>query len=252
MKKYAMLIDVENISDRYIKGILSKVSSGHQLTYRRIYGDFTKPSLSAWKNLILENSLVPMQQYSYTTGKNSTDSAMVIDAMDILYTGNVDGFYIISSDSDFTKLATRLRESGMDVIGMGEGKTPQSFRKACEEFIVLDEFARSEINIANNSKPAVEKPKQTNPKPKADNKKAERKKFDEFVKKMVKHFADKDGNCDVAKLGKSISDNGYSVKTFGYDKVVSYLKNSNTFKLSSTNGKNGVLLYTVKIAKNQG
>ena len=111
--KFAVLIDADNISGKYIKIILDEISNDGIATYKRIYGDWTSPALVSWKNVLLDNSILPIQQYSYTTGKNSTDSAMIIDAMDILYSGQVDGFCIVSSDSDFTRLAARLRESGM-------------------------------------------------------------------------------------------------------------------------------------------
>ena len=112
-KKYAVLIDADNVSDKYIKAILDEISNEGTITYKRIYGDWTRPGLSSWKNILLNHSITPIQQYGYTTGKSSTDSAMIIDAMDILYSGSVDGFCIVSSDSDFTRLAARLRESGM-------------------------------------------------------------------------------------------------------------------------------------------
>lgn len=137
-KKFAVLIDADNISDKYIKVILDEISNDGIATYKRIYGDWTKPALGQWKKVLLEHSITPMQQYGYTTGKNATDSAMIIDAMDILYSGNVDGFCLVSSDSDFTRLASRLRESGMDVVGMGEKKTPKAFISACNKFKYLD------------------------------------------------------------------------------------------------------------------
>src|SRR5690606_22686225 len=120
-------------------------------TYKRIYGDWTKPNAAAWKDVLLENSVTPVQQYGYTVGKNATDSAMIIDAMDILYSGNVDGFCIVSSDSDFTKLASRLRESGMTVVGMGEKKTPKPFISACNQFKYLDVLAESENTPNSNT-----------------------------------------------------------------------------------------------------
>ncbi len=122
-KKYALLIDAENVSSKYIGIVTKEAQSLGNITIRRIYGDWTLSSRNSWRDSLLENSLIPIQQYSYTVGKNSSDSAMIIDAMDILYTDNVDGFIIVSSDSDFTRLATRLRESGKRVIGMGESKT---------------------------------------------------------------------------------------------------------------------------------
>ena len=122
--RFAVLIDADNVSEKYIKIILDETANSGIATYKRIYGDWTNQRMTSWKSVLLENSIVPMQQYSYTTGKNATDAAMIIDAMDILYSGNVDGFCIVSSDSDFTRLVARLRESGKQVIGMGESKTP--------------------------------------------------------------------------------------------------------------------------------
>lgn len=137
-KRYAVLIDSDNISARYISYILDEMTKYGVITYKRIYGDWTSTHTSKWKQELLENSITPIQQFSNTTGKNATDSALIIDAMDILYTGSVEGFCIVSSDSDFTRLASRLRESGMDVIGMGEEKTPRSFRAACTVFTSLE------------------------------------------------------------------------------------------------------------------
>lgn len=141
-KRLAVLIDADNISAKYIKYILDEISKYGSVTYKRIYGDWTKSEANSWKEVLLENSIVPIQQYSYTTGKNATDSAMIIDAMDILYSNKVEGFCLASSDSDFTRLAVRLRESGMMVIGMGEKKTPEPFRAACERFTYLDVLAQ--------------------------------------------------------------------------------------------------------------
>ena len=140
-KRFAVLIDADNISGKYIKQIFNEISNEGVATYRRIYGDWTKPQLAFWKDVLLANSINPMQQYSYTTGKNSSDSFMIIDAMDILYSGKVDGFCLVSSDSDFTRLASRLREAGMYVVGMGEQKTPAAFRSACHQFKYLDLLA---------------------------------------------------------------------------------------------------------------
>jgi len=136
--KYALLIDAENVSSKYIEIVTKEAQTLGNVTIRRIYGDWTASAKNSWKDSLLENSLSPIQQYSYTVGKNSSDSAMIIDAMDILYTNDVDGFIIVSSDSDFTKLAMRLRESGKRVIGMGESKTPKPFVRACEQFKTLD------------------------------------------------------------------------------------------------------------------
>ena len=137
-RRFAVLIDADNVSPKYIKYILDEVSDVGIATYKRIYGDWTDNEKRSWKNVLLDWSVNPIQQYSYTTGKNATDSAMIIDAMDILYSGNVDGFCLVSSDSDFTKLAQRLREAGMFVMGIGEQKTPKPFRAACDTFKLLE------------------------------------------------------------------------------------------------------------------
>lgn len=151
-KHFALLIDADNISAKYIGEILEELSTYGITTYKRIYGDWTSTQASKWKEKLLENSVIPIQQFSNTVGKNATDSTLIIDAMDILYAGNVEGFCIVSSDSDFTRLASRLRESGMEVIGMGEEKTPRSFRVACTRFINLENLGNQEENIENKDK----------------------------------------------------------------------------------------------------
>ena len=181
--KLAVLIDADNVPYSNIKGMLEEIAKYGTPTFKRIYGDWTKPTLSGWKTVLLENAITPIQQYSYTTGKNSSDSALIIDAMDILYTGGVDGFCIVSSDSDFTRLATRLREAGMKVFGIGEKKTPSPFIASCNKFIYI-EILKKEIkepsSPKSNSKAA--------PKNKAVAKKVVAKKT---VKKAVKKAAPK-------------------------------------------------------------
>lgn len=136
--RLAVLIDGDNIPSTHVKEMMEEIAKYGSPTIKRIYGDWTKPHLSKWKNVLLENAITPVQQYGYTVGKNATDSAMIIDAMDILYSGKVDGFCIVSSDSDFTRLATRLREAGMKVYGIGEKKTPDPFIVACDKFIYIE------------------------------------------------------------------------------------------------------------------
>ncbi len=154
-KRFAVLIDADNISDKYIKFILDEVSSDGVATYKRIYGDWTRPALGNWKSILLEYSITPIQQYGYTSGKNATDAAMIIDAMDILYSGNVDGFYLVTSDSDFTRLASRLRESGMTVVGMGERKTPKAFIVACNKFKYLDILVKEDTEEKEDKKDGI-------------------------------------------------------------------------------------------------
>lgn len=140
--RLAVLIDADNVPSSNIKEMMEEIAKYGSPTFKRIYGDWTKPHVNRWKTIMLEMAIIPIQQYSYTTGKNSTDSAMIIDAMDILYTGKVDGFCIVSSDSDFTRLALRLREAGMKVIGMGQKKTPSPFIAACDKFIYIEILKR--------------------------------------------------------------------------------------------------------------
>ncbi len=141
--RLAVLIDADNIPSTNVKAMMEEIAKYGTPTFKRIYGDWTKPNVTGWKGVLLENAITPIQQYGYTTGKNSTDSAMIIDAMDILYSEKVDGFCIVSSDSDFTRLALRLREAGMMVIGLGEKKTPYPFIVACDKFIYLEILATS-------------------------------------------------------------------------------------------------------------
>ena len=158
--RLAVLIDADNISYSNIKAMMEEIAKYGTPTFKRIYGDWTKPTLAGWKTVLLENAISPIQQYSYTAGKNSSDSALIIDAMDILYSGKVDGFCIISSDSDFTRLATRLREAGMKVFGIGQKKTPNPFIVACDKFIYMEiipvfESGETETPKTKASKPQI-------------------------------------------------------------------------------------------------
>ena len=151
-RKIALLIDADNISPNYMNIMLSEAKNYGTVSVRRIYGDWTSNSKNTWKSVMLDNSLTPIQQYSYTYGKNASDSAMIIDAMDILYANHVDGFILASSDSDFTRLAMRLREAGKFVIGMGESKTPSPFVKSCDEFKLLDILFKNSLSEEEEKK----------------------------------------------------------------------------------------------------
>lgn len=162
--KLAVLIDADNVPYSNVKGMMEEITKFGTPTTKRIYADWTKPNSNGWKGVLLEHAITPIQQYSYTVGKNSSDSALIIDAMDLLYSGKLDGFCIVSSDSDFTRLAIRLRESGMKVIGIGEKKTPNSFIVACDRFIyieVLDgaiQKKKPKVTTTTDAKKPVEKP----------------------------------------------------------------------------------------------
>src|SRR5436190_22919601 len=160
--RLAVLIDADNVPYASIKEMFEEMAKYGTPTFKRIYADWTKPTVSGWKGVLLENAIMPVQQYSYTQGKNATDSAMIIDAMDILYSGKVDGFCIVSSDSDFTRLATRLREAGMKVYGIGEKKTPNAFIASCDKFIYIEILTEPETEVEETTQLKVEKRK---PKP---------------------------------------------------------------------------------------
>ncbi|HEX2921790.1 MAG TPA: NYN domain-containing protein [Bacteroidales bacterium] len=171
--RLAVLIDADNIPYSNVRGMLEEIAKYGTPTFKRIYGDWTRPTTSGWKTVLLENAITPVQQYSYTKGKNSTDSALIIDAMDILYSGKIDGFCIVSSDSDFTRLATRLREAGMKVIGIGERKTPHPFIVACDKFIYLEILSNSTVPsepVSGTRKKdrVIVKKKKTTPPPEPD------------------------------------------------------------------------------------
>ena len=239
-KRYAVLIDADNISDKYIKFILDEISNDGIATYKRIYGDWTKPTLASWKNVLLEHSITPIQQYGYTAGKNATDSAMIIDAMDILYSENVDGFCLVSSDSDFTRLASRLRESGMDVVGMGESKTPKPFISACNKFKYLDLLAMAD----QPAETLVRKPKE-------HQEDEDRMTTSDTIKKavitIVQENDDEDGWIFIGdirnKLQKRYPD--FDVRNFGFSKFTPFIQSLDLFEIKSEriNGSNNKLIY---------
>ena len=232
--KFAVLIDADNISDKYIKIILEETANNGVATYKRIYGDWTSPQLSSWKNVLLDNSIIPMQQYSYTTGKNATDSAMIIDAMDILYSGTVDGFCIASSDSDFTRLAARLRESGMQVIGMGESKTPQPFISACNQFKYLDLLFEKRQEEASEP---LAKPKEVKEKTKPQK---DQEKIKITINSIIEKFSDDDGWIFSGKLGDQLSKRlpDFDVRNFGYSKLTPFIKSLGDYEINNISDGN--------------
>ena len=235
--RIAVLIDADNISDKYIKILLEEVANNGIATYKRIYGDWTSPRLASWKSVLLDNSIIPMQQYSYTTGKNATDSAMIIDAMDILYSGTVDGFCVVSSDSDFTRLAARLREAGMLVIGMGESKTPQPFISACNQFKYLDLLYEKEKEEQEQAdavvKPAAHKQKKNQPQ--------KMKKIRNTINNIIEQFSDDDGWVFSGKLGDQLSKRlpDFDVRNFGYSKLTLFIKSLGDYEVNKVSSGNG-------------
>lgn len=284
-QQYAVLVDAENVSPKYINIIFDEASNYGVTTYRRIYGDWTSTRNNGWKEILLDNSITPIQQYSYTDGKNSSDSAMIIDAMDILYTEKVDGFIIVSSDSDFTRLASRLRESGMNVIGMGESKTPNAFISACNSFKYLDILYRSledeedeEVipTGSNNSKKFNVSPKETK-----KNSGSDRKRYDytkkskrrssndsqtpsnpqpqtklatirKALKTIILENSDDDSWISLANLGNHLSKRfaDFDVRNYGHKKLVTFVESLGDFEIErrsiSTDGKTKQLFVRTK------
>ena len=241
--RFAVLIDADNVSDKYIKIILEETANNGIATYKRIYGDWTSQRMNHWKNVLLDNSILPMQQYSYTTGKNSTDSAMIIDAMDILYSGTVDGFCIVSSDSDFTRLVARLRESGMQVIGMGESKTPQPFISACNQFKYLDlllEQKRAEE--AEAERQAREENRRRNAVISREQREGERKKQRDLskvrstIEAILETYSDEDGWVFSGKLGDQMTRRlpDFDVRNFGFNRFTSFVKSLGSYEWRET------------------
>ena len=230
-KRYALLIDSENISAKYIKPILDELSKYGNVTYKRIYGDWTKSQSASWKEVLLQNSITPIQQFSYTYGKNATDSAMIIDAMDMLYTNDLEGFCLVSSDSDFTKLASRLRESGRTVIGMGESKTPTPFRKACDIFTELELLLD---DIKDGKKNEVTKGQ-----------------IEEAVIKIITENQNNDKETGLGEVGSRLVKlyPDFDVRRYGYSLLSKFLETFPKLKLKQDGTQVTVMLYEDKSRK---
>jgi len=216
----AVLIDADNVPYSNIKGMLDEIAKIGVPTIKRIYGDWTKPTVSGWKQPLLEHAITPIQQYSYTTGKNATDSAMIIDAMDILHDGKVDGFCLVSSDSDFTRLAVRLRESGMQVIGIGERKTPSPFIVACDKFIYIEIIGDSDdTQEADSTASTAKKQKEKNIEP-------VNKKLINLLKSTVRDLADDDGWAYLGDIGNLIIKKrpDFDPRNYGFSKLAALVK----------------------------
>lgn len=237
--RLAVLIDADNIPQKLISGIFEEINKYGVPTFKRIYADWTKPHVSGWKSVLLDYAITPIQQYSYTTGKNSSDSALIIDAMDILYTGRVEGFCIVSSDSDFTKLAIRLREAGMKVFGLGEQKTPSAFRSACDKFIYIEILKEIDDTIEKDKKPLSKKIKKSISKP--DNN------LIMFLKSSVNDIADENGWAFLGELGNFVIKNrpDFDPRNYGFEKLLPLIRSLGKFDIDEreTGRKNVKLVY---------
>lgn len=240
--RFAVLIDADNIPYRLVGGILEEIAKYGTPTFKRIYADWTKPHVSGWKTVLLDYAISPVQQYSYTTGKNSSDSALIIDAMDILYTGRVDGFCIVSSDSDFTRLATRLREAGMKVFGMGEQKTPGAFRAACDKFIYIEILEQEEASSKPVKKRSVnKKEKQIS---KTDTK------LVNLLTSSVNDIADENGWAYLGELGNFLLKKrpDFDARNYGFEKLLPLIRSLSNFEIDEREtGRKNIKLVYIKV-----
>ena len=238
--KFAVLIDGDNIAPKYLKAILDEVSDHGVATYKRIYSDWTDRIRASWKQPILEHSVLPVQQYSYTTGKNATDSAMIIDAMDILYTGNVDGFYLVTSDSDFTRLAARLREAGKEVIGIGEAKTPKAFRSACNSFKLLEVIYNDEDEKGNGSQKGNSL------------KVTDLKEIENAICKIIDENSNKGKDTYIGEVGSKLTNKypDFDVRNYGCTKLSTLLEDKmNNFILQKKNTSTIIMIKSTDITR---
>ncbi len=238
--KLAVLIDADNAQPMIVDGLLSEIANYGTASVKRIYGDWTEPNLKGWKDALLEHSIQPIQQFAYTKGKNATDSAMIIDAMDLLYTENFNGFCIVSSDSDFTKLASRIRESGLFVFGFGEKKTPSSFVQACDKFIYT-EVLRAKIDESE----AITK--------KSSNELKRDTKLVTLLRNAVEASSDDSGWANLAPVGSNIVKQAseFDPRNYGYEKLGALVTATKLFEIDerqvgSTNSKSLYVRYKRK------
>ena len=229
----AVIMDGDNIPSAHVKEMMEEIAKYGNPTIKRIYGDWTKPNLSKWKNLLLENAITPIQQYGYTTGKNATDSAMIIDAMDILYSEKVNGFCLVSSDSDFTRLATRLREAGMKVFGIGEKKTPHPFIVACDKFIyieILKNLAKGgESETAEDKEPTSENIDKVTPG------------VIRLIATTVADLEDDDGWAFLGDVGNLLQKKqpNFDARNYGFQKLTPLIKSTQKFEIESRESPTG-------------
>ena len=241
--RFALLIDADNVSAKYIQPILDELSKYGNVTYKRIYGDWTRPNSASWKEELLQNSITPIQQFSYTHGKNATDSAMIIDAMDMLYTSELEGFCLVSSDSDFTRLASRLRESVKTVIGMGENKTPSPFRKACDiitelELLLEDstmEKEEHEEKSASHGSRGKEKKQSA----------VSKEQIEEAVVRIITENQNDDRETGLGEVGSRLVKlyPDFDVRRYGYSLLSKFLETLPKLKLDQTGTQVTVSLY---------
>ncbi|WP_077545901.1 NYN domain-containing protein [Pseudorhizobium flavum] len=226
----AVLIDGDNVSPKIIVGLIAEIANYGVASVRRIYGDWTGPSLKGWKQCLLEHSIQPVQQFAYTAGKNATDGAMIIDAMDLLYTGRFSAFCIVSSDSDFARLAARIREQGLTVYGFGERKTPRPFITACDKFVyfdVLDASAEEPDEVPVAALPGSSRSKPSDAQPASKRRELDKTARD-MLTRAILATADEDGRANLAQVGGHLAKQApdFDARNYGFQKLSSLVKAS--------------------------
>lgn len=239
-KHFAVLIDADNAPAAIVEGLFEEIAKYGVASVKRIYGDWTQPNLGSWKKVLLDHSIQPIQQFAYTKGKNATDSSLIIDAMDLLYTRRFDGFCLVSSDSDFTRLAARLREEGLTVYGFGEEKTPSPFVSACDKFIYTeilraDAAKATEESLSNGDKAKAAAGETTPAEPaKVPAKPKVQKVPVDFIAKVIDDSDDEDGWIQLGALGSNISKlrPAFDARLYGFKKLSDLIKgHSKRFEL---------------------
>lgn len=228
--KLAVLIDADNAQPAAIQGLLDEIAKYGIASVKRIYGDWTSQSMTGWKEKLLTYSIQPIQQFPYTSGKNATDSAMIIDAMDLLHTSKFDGFCLVSSDSDFTRLATRIREAGLVVYGFGEEKTPEPFRRSCDLFILTENLRQPSEELTDEKEEGV--PAHTI-QPKSTNQLKGDTPLVMLLRGAVDDSADESGWANLAMVGATIlkKQNDFDSRSYGYKKIYELIRKVDLFDI---------------------
>ncbi|BBC01358.1 uncharacterized LabA/DUF88 family protein [Bradyrhizobium japonicum] len=222
--RLAVLIDADNASAKIADGLFEEIAKIGEASVRRIYGDFSNPRSKGWADILSKHAIIPQQQFAYTTGKNASDITLVIDAMDLLHSGRFDGFCLVSSDSDFTRLAARIREHGIDVFGFGEQKTPESFRQACRRFVYTENLrggAPSNQDAAVRAQP-LQPPEAATP----------------IIKKVISQMASEDGWVTLGEVGRQLANfaSDFDQRTYGFRTLGELVRRTNAFEIESKGG----------------
>jgi uncharacterized LabA/DUF88 family protein len=227
--RLAVLIDADNASPRIASGLFEEIAKIGEASVRRIYGDFSGPQLKGWADVLSTHAIMPHQNFAYTSGKNASDIALVIDAMDLLHSGRFDGFCLVSSDSDFTRLAARIREQGVDVYGFGEQKTPESFRQACRRFIYTENLLPEAPAADEPGRPDARAPSVKRPVSIAV----------PLIRTAISQLDDEDGWVSLGGVGNRLAvlASDFDPRTFGFAKLSTLVEKTGVFEVRQTQGR---------------